>query len=186
MQKSHYLHAFGCLLGSCLITLAHGTPALFQPTTVAQVNLQRYLGQWYEIARLPMFFQRKCASHVTATYRMNPDGTVAVNNRCRKTDGSVVQAIGQATVANTSASQLKVTFLPKPLRWLPFGTADYWILGLEENYQSALVGTPDRKYLWILSRTPTLLSSTYQSYIDQAKQQGYRVDQLIQTIQTTR
>ena len=127
---------------------------------VQSVDLNRYAGKWYEIARLPMFFQRNCTSDVTATYTLQPTGKVEVNNQCMGKDGKPMQSIGEASKNGDSGSKLKVTFLPQGLRWLPVGKADYWVLDLNPNYNHALVGTPNQKYLWILSRTPTMDEAT--------------------------
>jgi apolipoprotein D and lipocalin family protein len=156
------------------------------PSTVQHVDLQRYVGTWYEVARFPMFFQRKCARDVTATYSLNADGTVKVDNRCIKSNGDTMQADGQATVVDASNSKLEVTFLPEFLRWLPFGQGDYWILKLDAKYQTALVGSPDREYLWILSRNPQISQQTYLDYVEAARSQGYDINQLVRTQQTAR
>lgn len=167
-----------------------GTPVTTaSPVSVDEVDLEKYAGQWYEIARLPMYFQRNCNSDVTATYTLNKDkagnlDSVGVLNECRKEDGSMMKAEGLAKPNNTSGSQLKVTFLPSWLRWMPVGKADYWVLQLDEEYQSALVGTPDNKYLWVLSRKPTLSQATYDQYINLAKAQGYDVSKLKITTHT--
>lgn len=154
-----------------------------QAQAVPSVDLNRYAGKWYEIARLPMYFQRNCASDVTATYTLKSNGAIEVNNQCIGKDGKMMQSIGEASKNGDSGSKLKVTFLPKGLRALPIGKADYWILALDDNYQNALVGTPDQKYLWILSRTPTMSDSVYNQYVTIAKQQGYDVSKLQKTVQ---
>lgn len=158
---------------------------------VQSVDLNRYAGKWYEIARLPMFFQRNCASDVTATYTLQPTGKVEVNNQCMGKDGKPMQSIGEASKGEASknggsGSKLKVTFLPQALRWLPVGKADYWVLALDPNYNHALVGTPNQKYLWILSRTPTMDEATYQTMVATAKSQGYEVSKLQKTVQHSR
>nr|WP_309594028.1 lipocalin family protein [Moraxella osloensis] len=153
---------------------------------VQSVDLNRYAGKWYEIARLPMFFQRNCASDVTATYTLQPTGKVEVNNQCMGKDGKPMQSIGEASKNGDSGSKLKVTFLPQGLRWLPVGKADYWVLALDPNYNHALVGTPNQKYLWILSRTPTMDEATYQTMVATAKSQGYDVSKLQKTVQHSR
>lgn len=155
-------------------------------TTVDQVNLPKYAGKWYEMARLPMFFQRNCARNVTATYSLNADGTVKVDNRCVKNNGEQIGSVGEAHVVDTTNSKLKVTFLPNWLRWLPVGQGDYWILKLDANYQTVLVGSPNRKYLWILSRQPQLDEQTYLSYVEAARKQGFDITQLQRTVQTAR
>lgn len=154
--------------------------------SVSGVNLQQYAGTWYEIARFPMFFQRNCARDVTATYSLNPDGTVKVDNRCIKTNGEQIGSVGQAHAVDASNSQLKVTFLPSWLRWLPVGQGDYWILKLDASYQTVLVGSPSRKYLWILSRKPQIDEQTYLTYVEAARKQGFDITQLQRTTQTPR
>ena len=159
------------------------------PTSVDQVDLNKYAGKWYEIARMPMYFQRNCASDVTATYNLNKDEagkltSVEVINQCRKQDGSMMKAEGLAKPANDTGSELKVTFMPSWLRWLPVGKADYWVLQLDEDYQSALVGTPDNKYLWVLSRKPTLSEAVFEDYKKIAKIQGYDINKLEITTHT--
>ena len=159
------------------------------PTSVDKVDLSKYAGKWYEVARLPMYFQRNCVADVTATYHLNQDTagkitSVDVINECRKQNGSMIKATGLATPSNDTGSELKVTFVPSWLRWLPIGKADYWILQLDENYQSALVGTPDKKYLWMLSRQPSLSQATFENYKNIAKMQGYEVNKLEITTHT--
>lgn len=170
-------------------TQMNSTESITQPMSVDSVDLKKYAGQWYEIARLPMYFQRNCASDVTATYTLNTDDagnikSVNVINACKQEDGSGMEATGLAKPANDTGSELKVTFLPSWLRWLPVGKADYWVLALDKDYKSALVGTPDNKYLWVLSRTPDLSENTYNQYLATAKQQGYDVSELKLTTHT--
>lgn len=184
-QASRWAFSLVIALGMGLASL----PALASDqavTSVAKVNLQQYTGTWYEIARFPMFFQRNCARDVTATYSLNPDGTVKVDNRCVKNNGEQIGSVGQAYAVDASNSQLKVTFLPSWLRWLPVGEGDYWILKLDARYQTVLVGSPSRKYLWILSRQPQLDEQTYLGYVDAARKQGFDITQLQRTVQTPR
>jgi apolipoprotein D and lipocalin family protein len=123
--------------------------------TVGEVELTRYAGRWYEIAKYPNVFQRQCVADTTATYGLREDGTVRVVNRCRTQDG-VDEAEGIARRVDGRADRLKVSFLPALLRWLPFGWGDYWIIELASDYRYAVIGEPSREYLWILARTPTL------------------------------
>lgn len=165
-------------LGSSSIALA-GDQTSARPVPVAQVDLDKYLGQWYEIAHLPMFFQRKCASHTTAQYSLDADKHIVVLNQCKTKQGEWISSTGIATATNKNNNQLKVSFLPRSLQWLPFTKGDYWILKLDQNYQTALVGGPSHKYLWILSRTPQIDEATYQEYIKAAQAQGYDTNKLI-------
>ncbi|UOO78139.1 lipocalin family protein [Neisseria sp. Dent CA1/247] len=157
---------------------AEGLPPL---QTVPQVDVQRYAGQWYEIARLPMPYQNQCASDVTAFYQIKSKDTISVTNRCLKADGTWSVAEGLARVQNAENTKLNVTFLPKAIRWLPVGKAPYWVMALDSDYQYAMVGQPDRKYLWLLSRKPNMDEAVYQAYLQQAQAQGYDLSTLIRT-----
>jgi apolipoprotein D and lipocalin family protein len=162
----------------CTLALAAvGAHAQTDPVrSVASVDLARYLGKWYEIAAFPMFFQRKCIGDTTAEYSLRPDGDIAVVNRCRSDDG-FDEAVGRAwAVAGTGNAQLKVQFF-----W-PF-RADYWVIGLADDYQWAVVGHPERKYLWILSRTPHLPREQLDKALDAAKRQGFDLAELKYTVQ---
>ena len=144
---------------------------------VNAVDLSRYVGRWYEIARLPNRFEKKCADSVTATYSIRPDGKIDVINRCRKASGEFTTAKGKAKIVDkTSNAKLKVTFF-----W-PF-SGDYWILDLGSNYEYAVVGAPNRDYLWILSRTPKLDESLYQQLLIKMAAQGFKTEQMIKTQQ---
>lgn len=155
------------------------------PTTVDSVDLNKYAGTWYEIGRLPMYFQRNCASDVTATYVEKSDGSgIKVINQCKAEDGSSINAEGLAKPADATGSKLKVTFLPSWIRWLPVGRADYWILARDPDYKTALVGTPDKKYLWLLARSPNVSQETYAKYRQIAQQQGYDLKEFKLTSQS--
>ena len=146
--------------------------------TVSRVDLARYTGQWYEIARLPNGFQKKCADSVSANYTLRSDGSIKVVNRCRKASGAFTTATGKAKIVNkTTNAKLKVTFF-----WPFYG--DYWIIGLDPEYRWAVVGEPHRKYLWILSRTPHMPETDYQRAIEQARAAGYDPQRLIKTPQS--
>lgn len=157
------------------------------PAAVDAIDLSRYAGVWYEIGRLPMYFQRKCAGNVTATYTpQSGSQAIAVLNQCDRSDGKKMVAEGEATPVDASGSKLKVSFLPKWLRWAPFGRANYWVLAIDDGYQSALVGTPDKKYLWLLSRSPSMNDDTYQSYRQIAQNQGYDLSEFKLTPQDSK
>ena len=151
--------------------------------TVASVDIERYMGTWYEIARLPMRHEPEDATDVTATYSLKDDGKVEVRNRMRRR-GEIEEAIGEATALDESASRLEVSFLPEGLRWIPFTKGDYWIIGLEPDYSVALVGGPDRKYLWLLARRPRIEPDTRARYLALARAQGFDLSPLIETPQS--
>jgi apolipoprotein D and lipocalin family protein len=146
---------------------------------VPSVDLARYAGKWYEIARLPNRFQRDCAMDVTATYALRPDGKMTVVNECRTSQGKAKSAKGTARLASEKGpnTKLKVTFF-----W-PF-SGNYWIIDLDADYRWAVVGEPDRKYLWILSRDPRMDEELYRQIRDRVGQQGYDISPLIKTKQT--
>ncbi len=143
---------------------------------VSHVDLQKYLGKWYEIGRLPTSFQEGC-TETTATYSLLPNGKVSVLNECIR-KGKHKTAKGRAKVVDkTTNAKLKVTFF-----W-PF-YADYWIIKLDENYEYAVVGTPNHKYLWILCRTPQMREMLLLELVEFAKSRGFDMDKLIRTRQT--
>jgi len=155
---------------------------------VPSIDLDRYAGTWYEIARLPFKFQSQCAGDVTATYTLLEDGTIKVVNRCRKQDGEIDEAEGRAKRASEDGpnTKLKVRFAPAILSFLPFVWGDYWIIDLAPDYSYAVVGEPDRKYMWVLSRTAVMEETTLQGILDRATQKGYDLTGLIRTKQTGR
>lgn len=152
--------------------------------SVDSLDLERYLGDWFEIGRLPLRYEDDAATEVTASYSLTEDGTVRVDNRCLDENGKPTQAIGEAKP--DKPGQLSVTFLPEGLRWIPFTKADYWVLKLDADYQHALVGTPDHKHLWLLSRTAAMPESTEREYLAEAVRQGYSLEDWIRTPQTGR
>ena len=154
-------------------------PAVAQNRPVAALDLPRYSGVWHEIAHLPMFFQRKCKDRITATYAPRPDGTVEVRNACRTQDDRMEESIGVARPVAGEPGALKVRFAPGWLSWVPAVWADYWVVALDPDYQWALVGGPSRKYLWVLSRTPSMSKQVFDRIRAQATQYGYPTERLI-------
>ncbi|MGW8162007.1 MAG: lipocalin family protein [Desulfobulbales bacterium] len=147
--------------------------------TVNFVNLQKYAGRWYEIARYPHSFEQGCSA-VTADYALEKDGALRVTNRCllADEDGKFKKAVGRAKVVDPETNaRLKVTFF-----WPFYG--DYWILLLDPDYRYVIVGTPSRKYLWILSRSPTIDRILLHKLIEEIKRMGYDPDRLIMTDQS--
>ena len=150
---------------------------------VPSVDLRRYEGLWYEVARLPNRFEEKCAGDVTAEYALKEDGRLRVVNRCRKKDGKMTEAVGEARLADREGpnSRLKVRVAPAFLSFLPMVWGDYQIIELAPDYAYAVVGDPGRKYLWILSRNPRLDEATYLRLTEAARSQGFDVGRLILT-----
>lgn len=157
-----------------LAGFAPGTPGDADVATVPAVDLQRYAGTWHEQARLPNRFQRHCARDVSATYTLLPDGTVDVLNSCLRDDGTRYSASGKAEVSDPrQPGLLDVTFLPKGLRWLPFGHADYRIVALDDDYQWSIVGGKDRRYLWLLTRARHIDPVQRDALVERARGLGY-------------
>lgn len=162
---------------------ADGAPLMRAPLqVVAPVDLKRYAGLWHEQARLPNRFQNDCTGPVTAEYALQHDGTIEVRNRCVRANGSFDEAVGSARVVPVAgqpgAGRLEVRFAPEWLSWLPAVWGDYWILKLDREYQVALIGTPNRKYLWVLSRAPRLDEAVLQAELDYARTLGFDVDKV--------
>jgi apolipoprotein D and lipocalin family protein len=146
--------------------------------TVPNVDLNRYMGTWYEIASFPQRFQKGCVAS-NATYLLRNDGKVTVLNRCRNEtlDGKLRNAKGTAWVVDKRTNaKLKVSFF-----W-PF-SGDYWIIDLGANYEYAVVGHPKRTYLWILCRKPQMDSKTYEGILQRLKAQAYDISRLNKTLQ---
>lgn len=159
--------------GCATTTSRRGLPPL---RTVERVDLERYLGTWYEIATIPMRVQRGCWG-TTATYALRPDGDIAVTNACRDggPTGREKRAEGRARVVDrTTNARLKVSF------FRPFW-GDYWIIDLGPSYEYAVVGHPSRDYLWILSRTPRMDEATYAAIVERLRAQGYETERLVRT-----
>ena len=145
---------------------------LLQLVTVKQVDLKQYIGKWFEIAKIPNSFQDQCAYGTTAEYKIDEDEDIIVINSCYEKDGNPDVAEGLAKVVDRKTNaKLEVSFV-NFLGIRPFW-GDYWIIGLDENYQWAVVGTPSRKYGWILSRTPSLPDNTMQEIFSLLKSQNY-------------
>lgn len=146
---------------------------------VPSVDLLRYVGQWYEIARLPNRFEKKCVDSVTANYSLRADGKIEVVNRCRKANGQYITAKGKAKIVDKRTNaKLKVSFF-----WPFYG--DYWILDLGPNYEYSVVGDPSRDYLWILSRSPQIDETLYQQLLAKMAARGFQTERMIRTLQVS-
>jgi apolipoprotein D and lipocalin family protein len=153
---------------STLTALAGAEEARMTP--VPTLDLRRYAGVWYEIARLPNPFQKKCAHSVVARYAVRDDGRLDIVNECVQKDGRPSRASGVARLADPkgSPSQLKVRFAPAFLSFLSAVWGDYWVIDLAPDYSYAVVGEPERKYLWVLSRTPRMPEPLYAEILERA------------------
>lgn len=152
--------------------------------TVAKVDLKRYSGKWFEIARYPNKFQKKCVGNTTATYTQKNSGRIEVVNECLQKDGTTDRAKGDAKIVDKATnSKLEVRFAPAFLSFIPAVWGDYWIIDLDEDYKYAVIGDPKREYLWILSRTPEMDEPTYQAILRRVEKLGFNPGKLNKTPQ---
>jgi len=151
-------------------------------STVDSVDLDRYTGTWYEIAKIPNRFQKKCAKNTTATYKLMENGKIRVINECITAEGESTKATGVARVVDDKTnSKLEVSFVS--ILGLNLFWGDYWIIGLHENYEWAIIGNPSRKYGWILSRTPSLTDADLDKIYTILREKGYNPDEFEMTEQ---
>ena len=146
---------------------------MIDKTTVKALDLNRYLGTWYEIARFPHSFEKNLVG-VTATYSLRGDGKIEVLNQGYKNtlNGERSKAVGKAKIPNKlEPGKLKVSFF-----WIFY--ADYFVLELDENYQYVMIGSSSDKYFWILSRTPQMEPAVYEMLLEKARKRGYNLDKL--------
>lgn len=145
---------------------------------VTNFNADKYLGTWYEIARIPNKFQKECVKNSKAVYE-KIGNNLSVTNSCETKSGVIKEAKAIAYPQNKDGSILKVSFLPKLLRWIPFTKGDYWIIKIDPNYQVSLVGEPSHQYLWLLSRSPELPKDVIELYLKEAENQGYLINNIM-------
>ncbi|MGH9387449.1 MAG: lipocalin family protein [Vicinamibacterales bacterium] len=168
-------------LVALLASSSAGQTRLAPLTVVTDVDYQRYGGMWFEISRLPNP-RNRCATDVTSSYTLRDDGLLEVRNSCRKDNGDVLEATGVARRASGHPpSSLQIRYGPAFLGFLPGVWIDYQIIDLGDQYQYAVVGTPDRSSLRILARTPRMDPSLYRELVERARAQGFDVDALVLT-----
>ncbi|OYY56089.1 MAG: lipocalin [Polynucleobacter sp. 24-46-87] len=152
--------------------------------TIPSLDVPRYLGTWYEIAKFPNWFQKKCVSNTKAVYSLKGDGKLKVLNSCKTASGEVSEAEGTARQMGASDSpKLEVRFAPDWLSFLPLVWGDYWVIDLDSQYQVAAVSDPRREYLWVLSRTPQLDAAVYDALLKRLQDQQFDIRKLEPTQQ---
>ncbi len=163
------------LLILCTISTAWASNS---PPTVAYVDLPRYMGKWYEIARIPNAFQQSCVQDVSVNYQLLANNQVLGTNTCRKANGNIfnLEVTGQAQDKTNAKLVFKIT--STWLRWIPMIKADYWIVDLADDYSYAAVATADSQYLWLLARQPKLDEMTYKKLLERVAKQGFDVAKL--------
>ena len=173
------LLATALYLGS-LAAFAGETPL----TTIPTLDVPRYMGTWYEIAKFPNWFQKKCVADARAEYRLTTDGKVQVINRCRLENGDTTEAIGAGRqVGEATSPKLEVRFAPAWLSFIPLAWGNYWVIDLDDAYQLVAVSEPTRDYLWILSRTPKVDAKAYEALLARLAAKGFDTRKLEATRQ---
>jgi apolipoprotein D and lipocalin family protein len=152
--------------------------------TISTLDVPRYLGTWYEIAKFPNWFQKKCIGNTKAVYSLKADGNLQVLNSCKIASGEVSIAQGAARqIGPTDSPKLEVRFAPEWLSFLPMVWGDYWVIDLDSQYQVAAVSDPRREYLWVLSRTPQLDPKVYDDLLQRLQKQQFDTAKLETTSQ---
>ena len=171
------MYKIAITLALCLFTsFANATNEESSVQAINNFTPEQYLGEWYEIARIPFYFEDGCVAPTTAKYSLRDDNLEVINS-CRKQDGSTSSSDGIAYfVESANVGKLKVTFVPSWLRFTHIGRGDYWIL--YTDYQYSLVGSPNHKYLWILARSESAEPQKIKALLNIAKQQGFDTNQL--------
>ena len=160
------------------------SPATSPLATIVSLDVPRYMGTWYEIAKYPNRFQGQCMADVSAEYRLQTNGSVQVTNRCRTESSQMDDAVGEARqVGPASSPKLQVRFAPAWLSWLPMVWGNYWVIDLDAEYQLVAVSEPNREYLWVLARTPTVTAAAYEALLGRLKAQGFDLGRLERTKQ---
>lgn len=153
-------------------------------TTVPAVDVPRYMGRWFEIAKFENGFQKKCVSDTSAEYSLKQDGKVQVVNRCRQENGEISEAVGEARqVGEVSSPKLEVRFAPAWLSFIPAVWGDYWIIDLDADYELVAVSEPTREYLWVLARSPQVSAAAYEALLQRLRDKGFDTDKLVKSVQ---
>ena len=166
--------------------VAHAAGATEPLATIAALDVPRYMGRWYELAKFPNWFQRKCVGDTRAEYSLQPDGGLQVINRCRMENGEWNEAVGAARqVGGASSPKLEVRFAPAWLSFIPAVWGNYWIIDLDPEYQLVAISEPKREYLWVLSRNPQVGQDVYEGLMQRLRLLGFDTRKLETTKQGT-
>jgi len=173
----------------CLIVLSGwasgGTEEYKQPMaanalqTIPSLDIARYMGTWYEIAKYPNLFQKNCVGDTRANYSPMAGGRVKVVNQCRAAGGIQTEAVGEARqIGPSNSAKLEVRFAPAWLSFLPFVWGDYWVIELDDDYQWVVVSEPKKEYLWILSRASKMDPIQYNALLSKLRQKAFDLNKL--------
>lgn len=161
---------------------AHAQASASAPplTAIPRLDVARYLGTWYEVAKYPNRFQRMCAARTQAEYRLGKSGRIVVINRCQKANGESVEVVGSARqIGESDSPRLKVWFAPARLSFVPMLWGNYWVIDLDAGYQLAAVSEPKREYLWILCRSLSVDPAVYEALMQRLQAKGFDTQRLM-------
>lgn len=151
---------------------------------IASLDVPRYMGRWYEVAKFPNRFQKQCLANASAEYSLAPNKSVKVVNRCQIVGGEMEVVSGEARQLGAANSpKLEVRFAPSWLSFLPIVWGNYWVIDLDADYQLAAVSEPGRDYLWILSRSPQVDTPRYEALLARLRVKGLDVGRLELSVQ---
>lgn len=151
--------------------------------SVEHLDLMRFGGVWFEVARLPNKMQARCRRDTTATYRLAVDGGLDVIHRCVDADDRVAVSVGHADLVGQDPARLRMSYVPSWLRWWPGTHADHWVVMIDDGYRYTVVSDPSRGSLWILSRLPGIDAATYEDIVARLRALRFPVDRLVLTPQ---
>lgn len=190
IHRSPNRHEMKILIAAILVLIGAFAQAADTPQpasdlkSISALDVPRYMGTWYEIAKFPAWFQKKCVADTRAEYTLQPDGSVQVINRCRQESGEMKEALGSGRqIGDATSSKLEVRFAPAWLSFLPMVWGDYWVIDLDPAYQLVAVSEPKREYLWILSRRPKADPAAYDALLARLSGQGFDLQRLEKTLQ---
>ena len=180
-----FVACLACAMTSAQAPSVPSTPKTIGPlVTIASLDVPRYMGTWYEIAKYPNYFQKKCVANTRANYQLQASGTVQVTNQCRTSSGEIDEAVGEARqIGPATSPKLQVRFAPAWLSFVPFVWGDYWVIDLDDGYQLAAVSEPKRDFLWILSRSPQVSATAYDALVVRLQNMGFDPNRLARTTQ---
>ena len=190
IHRSPNRHEMKILIAAILVLTGAFAQAADKPQpasdlkSISALDVPRYMGTWYEIAKFPAWFQKKCVADTRAEYTLQPDGRVQVINRCRQGSGEMKEALGSGRqIGDVTSSKLEVRFAPAWLSFLPMVWGDYWVIDLDPAYQLVAVSEPKREYLWILSRNAKVDPAAYDALLARLSGQGFDLQRLEKTLQ---
>ncbi|WP_394673264.1 lipocalin family protein [Limnobacter sp.] len=147
--------------------------------TIQSLDVPRYMGTWFEVAKYPNRFQKQCVANTSAAYSLQKDGKVKVLNRCQLASRDMEEVEGQVRqTGGLKSPKLEVRFAPAWLSWLPMVWGDYWVIDLDPEYQLVAVSEPKREFLWVLSRTQQVNPAKYEALLQRLKAKGFDLNKL--------